>query len=176
MARIPRPFVCENCGKTATSQHENPKFCCRACASRNYRKRAHGPNTVNWKGGRRLTSEGYVQLYTGVKTTVLEHRKIAERVLGRSLPPAAIVHHIDGDESNNATSNLVILENHAEHVLLHHKQRRLRDTGSLQLRRCGRCGIVKALSEFNKRPQVWDGARSECKSCERTQRKLRRRP
>ena len=174
MARVPRSFICAHCGKPAQSQHLNPKYCCRACASRAYNKVHVGDKRHCWKGGRRLTPEGYVQVYAGVKKHVLEHRAIAERALGHPLPPHAVIHHVDGDESNNAPGNLVICENHAEHVLMHHKKRRLDDTGSLALRRCGRCHIVKELAEFHNRKTVWDGKRSECKVCEEQRRRERR--
>lgn len=44
------------------------------------------------------------------------HRKIAEKVLGRPLKRNECVHHIDGDKTNNKNSNLLIctVKYHAE--------------------------------------------------------------
>lgn len=57
------------------------------------------------------------------------HRVIAEGVLGRSLPPHAVVHHVDDDGEHNANSNLVILESQSEHMKMHYRRSVLRAGG-----------------------------------------------
>lgn len=47
------------------------------------------------------------------------HRHLAALKLGRWLLSSEHVHHIDGDRSNNAESNLAVMT-HAEHNRLHH--------------------------------------------------------
>ncbi|GAA4015690.1 hypothetical protein GCM10022631_29900 [Deinococcus rubellus] len=52
----------------------------------------------------------------------LTHRRVAAALLGRSLLPGEIVHHLDGDSTNNAPENLLVLSSqrfhaHIEHVL-----------------------------------------------------------
>lgn len=47
-----------------------------------------------------------------------EHRVVMEEVLGRTLTSDEIVHHIDGDKTNNSPSNLQILTR-AEHARVH---------------------------------------------------------
>jgi hypothetical protein len=47
-----------------------------------------------------------------------EHRLIAEQMLGRKLMQGEIVHHIDGNKSNNAWSNLLVMTQ-SEHCKTH---------------------------------------------------------
>ncbi|MFC5849257.1 HNH endonuclease [Deinococcus petrolearius] len=78
----------------------------------------------------------------------LLHRRVAETLLARPLLPGEVVHHIDGDSTNNSPENLLVLPSqryhaHAEWVLRHERRgqyhlfpemlRSLRDrpTGSL---------------------------------------------
>lgn len=61
----------------------------------------------------------YVQTWcSGRKKTVLQHRRIMEKKLGRKLKKTEAVHHLDGDASNNRVSNLRVM-NKTEHLLLH---------------------------------------------------------
>ena len=66
-------------------------------------------------------------------------RRIAKMVLGKSLPPQAIIHHVDNNPTNNRPSNLVICENQAYHKLLHRRMDALRACGYVNWRRCKYC-------------------------------------
>lgn len=57
----------------------------------------------------------------------LVHRRMAEDMLGRPLWPGEVVHHIDGDSTNNLPENLLVLPSqsyhaHAEWVLRHERR------------------------------------------------------
>jgi hypothetical protein len=53
------------------------------------------------------------------------HRIIAEEAIGHDLPKGAQVHHIDGNNSNNEHSNLVICPSQSYHLLLHKRTKEL---------------------------------------------------
>ncbi len=73
-----------------------------------------------WRGGVTVKG-GYVYRYVPNHPNaqgcyVRESRLILERSLGRYLHPSEVVHHIDGDPSNNALSNLRLYSDNAEHL------------------------------------------------------------
>lgn len=47
-----------------------------------------------------------------------DYRQIAEKKLGRKLKKGEIVHHLDGNSSNNDPDNLFVCENQSQHMLL----------------------------------------------------------
>jgi len=53
-----------------------------------------------------------------------EHRAVAAWRLGRPLRPGEVVHHLDGDPTNNHPDNLVVLPSQRHHALLEHYLRR----------------------------------------------------
>lgn len=105
-----------------------------------------GVNNHNWNGGKTLHDRGYIMVscpdhpkankHTGY---IYEHILVAEKVFGKYLPDGAIVHHIDGDVSNNNPHNLVICQDVAYHLLLHQRERALNDCGHASWRRCMFC-------------------------------------
>lgn len=73
----------------------------------------------------------------GHKTTLLEHRLVMERKLGRRLSRDEVVHHKDGDKRNNRLSNLELTTRSA-HAKAHAEERPSAETVSLQCAECGR--------------------------------------
>jgi hypothetical protein len=68
----------------------------------------YGPEHWNWKGGH-VTSAGYRVISRRGRAGLLEHRVVAEKMLGRPLGRDEIVHHVDGNRANNAPENLVVM-------------------------------------------------------------------
>jgi len=84
---------------------------------------AKGSKPWNYGKGKGWTDDrGYKWVYVtenGRRRARREHRVIVEESLGRRLEPWEIVHHKDGDQSNNNLDNLEVLE-FGEHTTLHH--------------------------------------------------------
>lgn len=70
-----------------------------------------GKNHPSWKGGRYISSDGYVMIRKknggkGWRGYQKEHIILVENSLGRKLKPKEVVHHIDGNKQNNDIANL----------------------------------------------------------------------
>lgn len=84
-----------------------------------------GERSSNWKGGKRKTSKGHIQVLrkghpmADCSGYVMEHRIIMAEYLGRVLEPNEIVHHKNGIKDDNRIENLEIMSA-GEHTRLHH--------------------------------------------------------
>ena len=58
------------------------------------------------------------------KETFYEHRAVAEWKLGRPLEPGEVVHHDDGDKSNNHPENVWVFSCQRAHMLYEQYRKR----------------------------------------------------
>ena len=77
----------------------------RAVVLKNFRQ-PKGQASPNWKGGREVTSAGYIRLWISREERILEHRQIMEDHLGRKLNRSEVIHHINGNNRDNRLANL----------------------------------------------------------------------
>lgn len=66
----------------------------------------------------------YAKLYSR-----LEHRVVAERILGRPLKKEEVVHHLDFNKRNNNPDNLMIFPNNYAHMKYHAKLKKFLNRG-----------------------------------------------
>lgn len=55
---------------------------------------------------------------------VRQHRATTEEALGRKLEAQEVVHHVNGDKTDNRLENLRVLPSQRHHMVLEHYERR----------------------------------------------------
>jgi hypothetical protein len=102
----------------------------------------------NWKGGRHV-SHGYIVVkvpghhLANASGYAYEHRLIAEQILGRPLKSKEVVHHLNGDGTDNRQENLAVYLSNAHHRADHRtngNHRRPGDPNPIIRCDCG-CGL-----------------------------------
>lgn len=91
----------------------------------NHLKKRIMENNPAWKGGKTYTNEGYI--YVRVKNhpnsnanpSVLEHRLVMEKSLGRFLKTSEVVHHINEVKDDNRVENLFVFATGRDHKHFH---------------------------------------------------------
>lgn len=117
----------------------------------------------NWQGGVYIDAAGYVKSKdrshsrADVRGYVRDHIVIAEHALGRALPAQAVVHHVDGNESNNKNSNLVICQDNIYHGLIHKRMRAYLATGNVSSVKCVYCKRWGTIGEAGMDRQPYSG-------------------
>lgn len=138
---MPIPYGYCHCGcgnKTKLSDSSNAK---RGWVKGKPRKYLQGHHGGNWKGGI-SNSRGYTIIYNPDhlrarrKGYVLEHIAIAQKALGKELPIGSVVHHENGSKNSGS---LIICQDQSYHMLLHQRERALKECGHANWRKCKFC-------------------------------------
>jgi hypothetical protein len=86
--------------------------------------------SYHWTGGRYKDTDGYtVRMVSNHHQAngrgyALEHRLVMEKMLGCPLPDGAVVHHCNGDRSDNRPYNLRLFLSNGKHAAYHQKLKR----------------------------------------------------
>ena len=92
-----------------------------------------GSLNPRWQGGIKKVSENRTQTYSpdhplSRNGYVLTYRLVAEKKLGRFLTETEVVHHINGDVTDNSPDNLEVMTQ-AEHASRHSPDRKRNSYG-----------------------------------------------
>jgi len=126
--------ACEGCGKerwVLIIQGNPNRLICKSCSTQ-------GSKNPSWKSGR-TTTRGYVLVWISTdspframanegRSCVAEHRLVMAQSLGRCLESWEIVHHKNGDKTDNRIENLQLLPCQGYHIsdtLLKRENRKL---------------------------------------------------
>ena len=133
---MPRPTVlielkCSLCGKEFKrikwlhTQHQRrgciKDYCSTKCKNK-YQSISHG---CNWKGGRQKQGK-YIAIWISKNKRIREHRLVMEKKIGRKIRKGEVVHHINGNPTDNRIENLVLCKTHGEHTEKYHTQNRIK--------------------------------------------------
>lgn len=130
-----RIYLCKDCGV----EKSRKGIYCRPCSLKHKTRRSglkYNIKVINkgWiKKGQRLspetefkpTNEPYLDTNTGymkIHRNKKHHRLVMEENIGHTLSPNELVHHINGDKTDNRIENLKIMTR-SEHMKLHWSER-----------------------------------------------------
>lgn len=125
-------LVCSKCNKNyhilqwqlnqKIRRSTKKNFCSSKC--KNDVQRLGGKFSGTWKGGRRSypSQGGYIMLRVGPNKRIFEHRFFMEQKIGRKLKKGEVIHHIDGNPSNNNIKNLVLCKSAGYHTSKYHSR------------------------------------------------------
>lgn len=111
----------------------------------------------NWKGGRSITSHGYVLVRVGIghpladcRGYAYEHRLIAEKIIGRPLKAGELVHHKNGNKKDNSEGNIEVVQSIAAHLHKHRsRESNRRDPGQRNRNVKCKCGCGETFQKFD---------------------------
>jgi len=112
-------LTCDNCGSNFNRlgkgrKNSRYRVCSIECRAQMFHKRSRDiyPSSSQ--------KNGYLTVLNENGVLEREHRLIMKDLLGRKLRSNEVVHHIDGNITNNDPNNLEVMTR-ADHISLHHK-------------------------------------------------------
>lgn len=112
---------CVSCGRRFSIERWSPKrYCGKSCSGKANKAKApdmHGANNPRFNGGL-STSEGRTIIVCRDYTWIFYYRGVMMAHLGRELHEDEIVHHINGDPTDDRIENLQ-LTTRANHIEMH---------------------------------------------------------
>ena len=106
--------VCEACGTEFQAyKSRRRRYCSHKCYAASHRGSANGRY-----GGGLFQSGGRAFIVCRDGTLLLYYRGLVEAHLRRELTPSEVVHHINGDSTDDRIENLQVLTQ-SEHINLH---------------------------------------------------------
>lgn len=161
--------VCDFCGHEQRVGYWNlvkkPTHLCRYCNNRKTAETRKGKPAHNRgkqyqakrQGNFYVNGGGYVSMWVGRHADptqsggyYLEHRLQMEVILGRKLTNKERVHHVDGDKTNNAPSNLYLCADDFAHQKVHGKLER----AAMELVKMGVLVFDHDLGDYNIAPCI----------------------
>jgi hypothetical protein len=117
--KMKRIIICGVCGNIflkydcqITKTQKNNPCCSKKCAYK-LRKKSNLPS------GESLAHHGYILIRISNNKTRYKHRVVMEQYLGRKLNKNEIVHHKNGNKSDNRIENLELIMGNGTHIKEH---------------------------------------------------------
>jgi hypothetical protein len=131
---------------------------------------SRGENHPQWNGGR-IKNRKYFFIKTATQEKKYEHRIIAEKALGKSLPKRAVVHHYNG-YGPEGINKLVICQDRSYHSFIEKRTRALAECGHADWMKCKFCHKYDATKNLYVDPSNSGACHRECRRKYRNDRKM----